>query len=137
MNLIPTLAGLLVTIVSLSTQTTLQPKSYSNSATAAATDQYRWVRAAEPGAKGWPRWVMPVEGFGGRLWMIDKELAWDSADGLQWRATKHNGSAAVKHGAGRIFFKNQLWLLGGMKTWKEFTNDVWASGDGVDWKLVN
>src|SRR5688572_1096056 len=105
MNLIPTLAGLLVALVSLFTQTNFHPGSNLSRAKAAAADQYRWARAAEPGAKGWPRWVMPVEGFGGRLWMIDKELAWDSADGLRWRAAKHNGSAAVKHGAGRVFFK--------------------------------
>ena len=137
MNLISTLAGLLATIISVSTQINLQPKSYSNTVTAAAADQYRWARAAEPGAKGWPRWVMPVVGFGDRLWMVDKDMTWDSADGLHWHATKHNGSAAVKHCAGRIFFKNQLWMLGGMKTGAEFTNDVWASSDGLDWKLVN
>src|SRR5687767_549883 len=136
MNLIPTAAGLLVALVSLAAQTDFHPGSNLTSPKAAAAEQYKWVRAAETGAKGWPRWVMPVEGFGGRLWMIDKELAWESDDGLHWRATKHNGSAAVKHGAGRVFFKNHLWLLGGMKTWAEFTNDVWASSDGLDWKLV-
>ena len=79
---------------------------------------------------------MPVAGFGDRLWMIDKELAWDSADGVHWRSAAHNGSAGVKHGAGRVFFKNKMWLMGGMKTWAEFTNDIWASTDGLDWKLV-
>jgi hypothetical protein len=34
------------------------------------------------------------------------------------------------------FFANKVWMLGGMKSWDDFRNDVWSSDDGKTWKQL-
>lgn len=136
MKFIPVTLALSIVLPTLSTQNTLPFVSEARTANE-FHESYRWVRAVESKKPGWPRWVKPVLGFGNQLWMIDEKLTWNSANGIHWRATKNNGYAAVKPGVGRAFFKNKMWLMGGMKTWAEFSNDIWSSTDGGNWQLVN
>jgi hypothetical protein len=98
---------------------------------------YRWVRAVETGKPGWPRWVNPVVGPEGKLWMIAADGAWSSSDGVNWAVAGHNATAASRYGVASAFFDKKLWLMGGMKNWAEFTNEVSCSTDGTRWTTVN
>jgi hypothetical protein len=125
---------LLASLLAPPAQCATAPQSFIDNA---SKDKHAWVRAIATGKPGWPRWVKPVVGPDNQLWMIDKDLTWYSADGIQWKFAKHDSAEGVKPGVGRVFFREHMWLLGGMKTWAEFTNDVWSSKDGIKWELIN
>jgi hypothetical protein len=113
------------------------PASFSSrSARHSAPPSYKWVRATDPGKPGWPRWVLPVAGKDGKLWMIDEEFVWSSVDGIHWDPASHNGKRAVRAGVTPAFFSDRFWLMGGMNSWAEFTNEVWRSNDGVNWQMA-
>ena len=97
---------------------------------------YQWIRAINPGIKTWPRWVVPVTGNDNKLWMIAEDTTWSSSDGVKWTTVKNNAAQAVRPGASQIFFNGKFWLMGGMNSWAEFTNEIWSSADGVNWTMV-
>lgn len=97
---------------------------------------YQWIRAVNPGVKTWPRWVVPVAGKDNKLWMIAEDATWSSSDGIKWTTIKNNAAQAFRPGASQIFFNGKFWLMGGMNTWAEFTNEIWSSTDGVDWTML-
>jgi hypothetical protein len=101
-----------------------------------APTQYRWVKAIDTGIKTWPRWVMPVANDKQRLWMVDKDGSWSSADGINWTVSANNATVALRPGAAHASFKGKLWLMGGMNDWSEFTNEIWNSSDGTSWTRV-
>ena len=90
--------------------------------------------------------------FAGRLWIMggyDKgRLAdatasnevWSSQDGVQWTS---EGVApwSARLGSGITIHNGEMWLLGGVERYFDGTdqslkNDVWASSDGKNWRLV-
>jgi hypothetical protein len=97
---------------------------------------YRWIRAVDPGVKTWPRWVVPIEGNDGKLHMIAADATWSSADGIKWTKVKNNAAPAVRPGAAQVFFNGRFWLMGGMNSWAEFTNEIWSSTDAVHWTML-
>jgi len=105
---------------------------------------YEWQNLAVSGkgcfppncaAGKFPMAIVPLAGFDGKLYNIGDKSVWISADGVDWSAQPKTDWGA-RYGMQFAFFKNKLWMLGGMKTWDDFRNDVWSSGDGKDWKQV-
>lgn len=103
-------------------------------ATNSDTGDYRWVKAIDTGVKTWPRWVFPIHGRQ-KLLMIAEESSWSSGDGIKWSTASHNAREAIRPGASQIFFKDRFWLMGGMKDWSQFTNEIWSSPDAINWTL--
>ena len=98
---------------------------------------YHWMRALDTGVKTWPRWVVPVAGSDGKLHMIAEDSTWSSSDGVNWTTVKNNAAQAFRPGASQIFFNGKFWLMGGMNSWAEFTNEIWSSTDGIAWTMVD
>jgi hypothetical protein len=90
--------------------------------------------------------------FQGKMWMLGgwnggrlagasaTNEVWNSEDGTTWSlATRAPWSARL--GMAVVEFKNELWLLGGIESYfygtnESLKNDVWSSGDGINWTLV-
>lgn len=53
----------------------------------------------------------------------------------EWRLLVPATAWQPRDGAGLLYFKNKLWLLGGW-TGGPVTNEVWASDDGRNWSFV-
>ena len=88
----------------------------------------RWVQGK------WPMGIKPIVAHNGNLYIVGQKLTWISGDGVSWKAypkTDWN----ERHGMSITFFKGKLWMMGGMKTWDRFHNDIWCSDDGLSWKL--
>ena len=107
--------------------------------------QYHWIKALEKGTgreeagwqEGtWPRIYVEVVVQRDTLLMIGSSRTWKSADGIHWRAFPHNGKWGKRYGASYTLFRDKIWLIGGMKTWDDFANDVWSSEDGLRWTLI-
>lgn len=72
---------------------------------------------------------------------------WSSADGKEWLLEKPNTFLddrfdATKdwegrHTAGYAVFRDKMWIVGGDVNQGHHHEDVWNSGDGKHWKLVN
>jgi hypothetical protein len=107
-----------------------------NCSPAQPAGSYQWTRAVNPGVKSWPRWVVPLAANDNKLRMIAEDATWSSIDGIKWTTTKNNATEAVRPGASQIFFKGKFWLMGGMNSWAEFTNEIWSSTNAVEWTLV-
>ena len=81
------------------------------------------------------------DGNGEKLWLIGgddgerKNDVWSSNDGISW--TQQTASAAFSNRTAHqvVNFNNsngnKLWLIGGDDG--SFKNDVWSSGDGINW----
>ena len=97
---------------------------------------YRWTKAIETGVNTWPRWVHPISFHNHQLTMIADDATWTSADGIAWTNTPNNAKRAARPGAAQFHFKGKYWLMGGMVSWAEFTNEIWSSTDAVNWVLA-
>lgn len=114
-----------------------------NSATCAKTT-YEWQNHAVSG-KGcfppncsdgqFPMAVVPLVAFDGNLYSIGDKRVWTSTDGLNW-SSQPKTDWDERYGMQFAFFRNKLWMFGGMKTWADFRNDVWSSADGINWQKV-
>lgn len=107
-------------------------------------ESYRWTKVAENGSGCFePKCrdgqfamaVKPVVGFGGKLYIVGDRNIWISDDGIKWES-RSKTDWDQRYGMQFAYFKGQLWMLGGMRTWDDFRNDVWSSSDGVEWKQV-
>jgi hypothetical protein len=112
--------------------------------TAGAKESYEWKNVVVSGkgcfppkcAEGqYPMAVLPLVGFDEKLYGIGDKRIWTSDDGIDW-TSQPKTDWDERYGMRFAFFKNKLWMLGGMKTWDDFRNDVWSSADGKDWKQV-
>ena len=111
---------------------------------ACAKDGYEWQNAAASG-KGcfppncqegqFPMAILPLIAFDGKLYSIGDKRIWTSADGIKW-GSHPKTDWGERYGMRFAFFKNKLWMIGGMRTWDDFRNDVWVSSDGKEWKQV-
>jgi hypothetical protein len=66
---------------------------------------------------------------------------WSSKDGSKWTAVTRNAEWSPRLAAGVLDFKGRMWILGGTENYyfgdeHSLKNDVWATSDGVHWKLV-
>ena len=77
--------------------------------------------------------VLPLVAFDGNLYSIGDKSVWLSGDGLTWNSQPKT-DWGTRHGMRFAFFKNKLWMTGGMQAWDDFRNDVWFSDNGRDWK---
>jgi hypothetical protein len=111
--------------------------------TACAKENYVWQNVAVSGkgcfppncAEGkFPMAILPLVAFEGKLYSIGDKRIWTSDDGMNW-TSQPKTDWGERYGQ-FAFFKNKLWMLGGMKTWDDFRNDVWSSADGKEWKQV-
>jgi hypothetical protein len=109
-----------------------------------ASKAYEWQNAAVSGkgcfpgncAKGkFPMAVIPLVGFDGKLYGIGDREIWISGDGLDWNSEPKT-DWGERYGMRFAFFAGKFWMLGGMKSWDDFRNDVWTSGDGRNWKQL-
>jgi hypothetical protein len=91
--------------------------------------------------------------FNGKMWLLGgliqsgKEFRpanqiWSSSDGAVWKLATDNAAWEPRIGATVVEFKQKLWLMGGTTRVRDpdglaSFNDVWISGDGVDWARVN
>jgi hypothetical protein len=105
---------------------------------------YQWHEIS-PGGKGcfppkcvdgqYPMAVLPLTAFNGDLFLIGDSRIWVSSNGIDWRS-RPKTDWNERYGMQFAYFQNKLWMLGGMRTWDDFRNDVWSSVDGKDWKQV-
>jgi hypothetical protein len=103
---------------------------------------YQWTQVAGFGngsfQEEWrdgtfPMGVKPIIAFDSMLWMTGQKSSWYSPDGLQWyRQDKADWIERISQE--NIYFKNKLWMFGGMKLPSDFQNDIWNSGDGTNWQ---
>ncbi len=109
-----------------------------------ATGDYEWKNLVASGkgcfppkcAEGqYPMAVLPLVAFDGRLYSIGDDRVWISSNGVDWRSQPKT-DWGPRYGMQFAFFNNKLWMLGGMRTWDDFRNDVWSSSDGREWKQV-
>jgi len=107
-----------------------------------AKSVYEWQNIAISGkgcfppdcAEGkFPMAILPLVAFDGNLYSIGDKSVWISADGVNWNSQPKT-DWGERHGMQFAFFNNKLWMLGGMKSWDDFRNDVWSSPDGKEWK---
>lgn len=109
-----------------------------------AKSVYEWQNIAVSGkgcfppscAEGkFPMAILPLVAFDDKLYSIGDKRVWTSADGINWNSQPKT-NWGERHGMQFAFFRNKVWMLGGMKTWDDFRNDVWSSADGKEWKQV-
>ena len=109
-----------------------------------AKPSYEWRSVAPRGsgcfppkceAGKYPMATLPLAAPDGRLYSIGQDTVWISADGLKWNA-KPKTDWGTRHGMQFVHFAGRLWMLGGMRGWGDFCNDVWNSADGIEWKRV-
>jgi hypothetical protein len=105
---------------------------------------YRWAKVAETGSgcfapncrEGqYAMAIKPLTAFGGKLVVIGDKEVWISENGTNWRSEPKT-DWGQRYGMQFEFFRDKLWMLGGMRTWDDFRNDVWSSGNGTEWKQV-
>jgi leucine-zipper-like transcriptional regulator 1 len=105
---------------------------------------YIWTQVLSPGngrfPENWthdkfPMGIIPLVAFNNDLYMVGQKKTWISKDGINW--TAHSKTDwGERHGMTITFFKGKLWMMGGMKTWDKFHNDIWSSEDGKLWRQV-
>ena len=83
----------------------------------------------------WPMGIIPLVAFNDHLYIIGQNTTWISTDGISWTAFPKTDWGA-RYGMTFTFFNGKLWMMGGMKTWDKFCNDIWSSEDGMKWKQV-
>jgi hypothetical protein len=96
-----------------------------------------------------PRFGHTSASFKGDLWVIggfDENYVpyndtWSSPDGITWTSGNPSAEFEARTGHNTVVFKGKMWVIGGYRFDDTFTpvyyNDVWSSGDGTTWELVN
>ncbi len=79
--------------------------------------------------------IKPLAGFDGDLFLVGDNTVWRSKDGVIWDSQPKT-DWIERYGLAFAYFRGRLWMTGGMRTWDDFRNDVWASTDAVEWKQV-
>jgi len=107
-----------------------------------SSPDYKWTQMAPPGSGThqyewkpgtYPSAIVPLLAFNDDLWMVGQQRAWQSTNGLDWRAyDKYDWGERISTTA--VFFKNRIWVSGGMEyATNRFLNEIWSSGDGRSW----
>jgi len=107
--------------------------------------EYQWVQISPSGSGKeehewttgtWPRLYLPPVVRGDTLFLFGERFTFTTVDGRTWQRRRHTGGWGERYGAAHVAFNNKFWILGGMKTWDKFENDIWVSNDGYQWRLV-
>lgn len=93
-------------------------------------EEHVWVEGA------WPRLYTNPVVRGDTVFMFGEHFTFISVDGKHWHRQRHSGRWGKRYGAAHVVFRNRFWILGGMKTWDSFENDIWVSNDGYAWTLA-
>jgi len=56
-----------------------------------------------------PLGLVPVQAFGGDLWMSWNKYAWSSPDGIKWTVNSKT-DWGERISTSQVFFKNKLWI---------------------------
>jgi hypothetical protein len=106
---------------------------------------YTWEQVAPPGAGAfpeewsegeWPMTLVPIEAFGGKLYMVGQKATWSSSDALAW-ARQDKTDWGERIGASQVFFADKLWMMGGLRYADSvMLDDIWSSSDGSQWQNV-
>ena len=116
----------------------------SSSSTLVVSEGYKWAKVAETGSGCFaPKCregqfamaVKPVVAFGDKLFIVGDNQVWISDDGVTWES-RPKTDWGQRYGMQFAFFRGKLWMLGGMRSWDDFRNDVWSSENGTEWKQV-
>lgn len=109
----------------------------------AAVEQYVWERVIDSG-KGCfeyqncpdDRWAMAIVPLAtpDKLHLVGRKSIWSSSDGVSWNRNAKT-DWGERHGMTYAYFRDELWMTGGMRSWDRFHNDVWRSSNGTDWNL--
>ena len=110
-------------------------------------DGLKWDQVTA--AAGWsPRLAAGLVEFHGRLWMLggtenyyfgdEKSLkndVWSSADGREWKLETANAGWSPRAYHQAVVLNDRMYVLGGGNYVPAYhaKNDVWSSGDGVNW----
>lgn len=122
--------------------------------------KYRWTQVTGKAAFA-PRDGAGALSYKGKMFLIggwnpgDKKHfprvcnneVWSSRDGAAWTPLKPNSFLdrtfdpsrdwEGRHTAGYVVHKGRMWIVGGDVNQGHYHDDVWSSGDGKAWKLVN
>jgi Kelch motif len=112
-----------------------------------SADGVQWERVT--GAAAWtPRLAGGLVEFRGRLWLLGgtenyyfgderslKNDVWSSADGKEWKLETANAGWTPRAYHQAVVMNDRIYVLGGGNYVPEYhaNNDVWSSGDGVNW----
>jgi len=82
---------------------------------------------------GWYNGRLPGHSAGNEVW--------SSTDGAQWKPATDHAGWSPRLAAAAVVFKGKMWILGGSENYyfgdeSSLKNDVWASSNGRDWKLM-
>jgi hypothetical protein len=136
--------GLLIALLAISTSTCVIAVTGGLIGFKESPEGYKWRMAIEPGkgcfqencAPGsWAMAIVPLTAFDNRLFIIGQKSIWSSSNGIKW-STQAKTDWGERNGMAYVFFDNKLWMLGGMRSWDDFKNDVWYSSDGKNWKIA-
>lgn len=121
-------------------------------------DGASWTNVCKGKPVPWgPRALHHTVVFNDRIWILGGQTTppfvevdekfyrdiWNTSDGVNWEQVVPNEPYWSTRGmiAGSVVFNDRMWILGG-GTYdtpnhpdRNFYNDVWSSGDGVDWTL--
>ena len=116
----------------------------------ASTDGANWDMVT-PHAQWSPRLGSAGIVFDGRMWLFGGTASfyesntdtlhndiWSSADGIEWTSHSAHAPWNPRAYAKAVELDGRIWLIGG-GSWgnvKVPRNDVWCSGNGIDWTCV-
>lgn len=66
-----------------------------------------------------------------------KNDVWASNNGADWTQVQLNSAFSKRYGHSLVVFKDKIWLYGGVDKDGIYRNDMYSSGDGVSWNLIN
>jgi hypothetical protein len=119
-----------------------------SNASTADTATYSWSPMTAHAAFA-PRDGAGALSFDDRMWLLggwnpddkvhfpttcNSEL-WSSADGVDWQFHGH-APWEGRHTAGYAVHDGAMWIIGGDANQRHYQNDVWLSGNGIDWDCV-
>lgn len=106
--------------------------------------EFKWTQVAPPGTGGfqeewkpgqWPMGLRPVVAVDNNIWMTGRKMAWSSTDGIHWNSyPKKDWGERIS--TAQVYFKNKLWIFGGLIINQGFRNDIWVSSDGKQWDVA-
>lgn len=65
----------------------------------------------------------------------EQQNCWSSSNGIRWTG-RPKTDWGERAGMAYAFFAGRFWMLGGMRSWDDFRNDVWSSTNGTEWSQV-
>lgn len=119
------------------------------------SNRIQLVQDSIPASQGFVNWQVPDTALKGYLTLIDIDNPNQNFTSVNIKTYRENKTEYTKYrwdkltahasffprdGAGAVYFKGKLWLLGGWNPYvlgfdQQTTNEVWSSLDGKNWTL--